>query len=400
MANLLPRPLEKGEKIELSIDTVAFGGAGIGRYGDMVVFVPFTVDGDRVSAEIVSVKKRFANAELKSVLIPSPFRVAPLCGAYMRCGACSYQHIAYDYQLLIKKMHVGDALKRIGRFDHIPLEDTIPSPKPYAYRGKADFHAAINGRGIGNVGFAERKTHSIVDLDRCEINHESINEALSKFKQTPSSTGRFSLWADSAPDTTEPYITRHVRDKEILVPSDGFFQTNLFLTDALVGVVEDFCNLKGAETVLDGYCGSGLFSIFLGSQCKRVYGIETGKSAVLCAEMNVNEAGINTASFHTGDMARILRKRFIRKNLTVDVAVVDPPRTGMTMDALIALIELKTSRIVYVSCNPATLARDLRTLAGYGYSIMRVRPLDMFPQTSHIETVVLLEPQRHNRLAT
>ncbi|MCX5905844.1 MAG: 23S rRNA (uracil-5-)-methyltransferase RumA, partial [Deltaproteobacteria bacterium] len=186
-------------------------------------------------------------------------------------------------------------------------------------------------------------------------------------------------------------IIRQVGGREMLVPRDGFFQANLYLTDTLVRVVEEFCDLSGTETVIDGYCGSGLFSLFLAPHCGRIYGIEAEGDAVLCAEENLNRAGIHTASFYAGDVARILRERFIGKNIPVDVALVDPPRIGLGPDALAALGDLKAPKIVYVSCNPATLARDLRILAGFGYAIRRVQPLDMFPQTSHIETVVLLE---------
>jgi len=384
------RTLERGDEIELTIDAVAFGGAGIGRYGEMVVFVPYTVDGDRVSVEIVDVKKRFATAGVKSVHKPSPFRTTPRCVAYTRCGACSYQHIAYGYQLIIKNRQVRDALERIGRFENIPLNDTIPSPEHYGYRGKADVHVATGKGQVRAVGFAARATNHIVDLTRCEIVHESINEALSLLRQERSSAGRRPLWSAPAEEVPGSRLIRRVRDREMLVPRHGFFQANLYLTDALVKVVEEFCNLSGSETVLDGYCGAGLFSLFLAPRCGRLYGIEADSDAVRCAEENLNRAGITTAVFYVGDMARVLRERFIRKNLSMDVALVDPPRVGLGPDVLAALGELNPPKIVYVSCNPTTLGRDLRALADFGYGIRRVQPLDMFPQTSHIETVVIL----------
>jgi 23S rRNA (uracil1939-C5)-methyltransferase len=170
----------------------------------------------------------------------------------------------------------------------------------------------------------------------------------------------------------------------MLVPRDGFFQANLYLTDTLVDVVEKFCNLSGTETVLDGYCGSGLFSLFLAPRCGRIYGIEAKRDAIRCAKENMNQAGINLAFFYTGDIAHVLWNRFIRESIPVDVVLVDPPRIGLEQDALEALIALNPAKIVYVSCNSSTLA-------SFGYYIRRVQPLDMFPQTSHIETVVLLE---------
>lgn len=383
--------MERGDEIELAIDAVAFGGAGIGRHGKMVVFVPFTVDGDTVSVKIVAVKKRFATAELRFIHTLSPFRITPRCPVHTRCGACSYQHIAYDHQVDLKHRQVRDALKRIGCFDTIPVKDMIPSPQAYGYRGKADFHVTTREGQKQAIGFAARASNNIVDLERCEIVHESINDALSLMRRDGSPAGRRPLWSAPAEEISGSRIMRRVKGREMLVPRDGFFQANLSLTDTLIDVVEEFCSLSGTETVLDGYCGSGLFSLFLASRCARLYGIEVESDAVRCAEENMNRAGINSAVFHTGDMARILRDRFIRENLPVDVVLVDPPRIGLEPETLAALGALNPPKIVYVSCNPATLARDLRVLAGFGYRIMRVQPLDMFPQTSHIETVVLLE---------
>jgi 23S rRNA (uracil1939-C5)-methyltransferase len=337
------------------------------------------------------VKKRFATAELKFIHAPSPFRITPQCAAYTRCGACSYQHITYNHQVVLKNRQVHDTLKRIGRFDTIPMEDTIPSPQAYGYRGKADIHATTGERPEWAIGFAARATNSIVDLERCEIVHESINNALFLMRRDGAPAGRWPLWSAPAEEVPESRIIRRVKGREMLIPRDGFFQANLYLTDTLVDVVEEFCNLSGAETVIDGYCGSGLFSLFLAPRCGRIYGIEAEGDAVRCAEENLNRAGINSAVFYTGDMDRILRDRFIRESIPVDVALVDPPRIGLEPDTLAALGALNPPKIVYVSCNPATLARDLRALAGFGYSIMRVQPLDMLPQTSHIETVVLLE---------
>jgi 23S rRNA (uracil1939-C5)-methyltransferase len=241
------------------------------------------------------------------------------------------------------------------------------------------------------IGFAARATNSIIDLERCEVVHESINKALFLMRQKGSPVGRWPMWSASEEEVLGSQVLRQVKGREMFVPRDGFFQANLYLIDTLVDVVEEFCNLSGTETVIDGYCGSGLFSLFIAPRCGRLYGIEAEGDAVRCAEENLNLAGINSAVFYTGDMVHTLRDRFIRENIPVDVAIVDPPRVGLEPETLAALGALNPPKIVYVSCNPATLARDLRALAGFGYGIMRVQPLDMFPQTSHIETVVLLE---------
>jgi 23S rRNA (uracil1939-C5)-methyltransferase len=385
------RTLKRGDTVELTINTVAFGGAGVGRHGDMVVFVPFTVDGDTVSVEIVDTKKRFVTAELKSIHNPSPHRTIPRCEAFTRCGACTYQHIAYEHQLVLKKLHVREALERIGRFDRISLEDTIPSPRTYGYRGKADVHIVAERERVPSIGFAARATHRIVDIERCEIVHESINRTLSLLKKERPPTGRIPLWSGPAELVSKSCIVRQVKGRNMLVPLNGFFQANLYLTDILVNIVMEFCNLSGTETVLDGFCGAGLFSLFLAPFCECLYGIDVESESIRCAEDNLKKAGITTAIFEIGDMARILRNRFINKNIRIDLALVDPPRIGLEPDTVEALGILAPRKIVYVSCNPATLARDLRTLAGFGYDVRRVQSLDMFPQTCHIETVVLLQ---------
>jgi 23S rRNA (uracil1939-C5)-methyltransferase len=186
-------------------------------------------------------------------------------------------------------------------------------------------------------------------------------------------------------------IRRIVKDKSILVSPQGFFQANNSLTEKLVDEVVSMCSLSGQETVLDAFCGSGLFSLFLAAEAKKVYGIEMDPEAVAFARINLNEAGYVNTTIINGDVAAMMKKRITAAGSHVDVLVCDPPRLGLNPKAMAAIIEMQPAKIVYVSCNPATQARDMRVLANQGYMLKRLQPIDMFPQTAHIEVVGLME---------
>jgi len=389
--------LKKGDLIPLAIDAVAFGGDGVGRYGEMVVFVPYTADGDEGLIEVVELKKRYARGRLKTLTTPSPFRTAPLCAAYGRCGGCQYQHILYDHQLAIKQKQVQDLFARIGKFARIPLADALPSPSPWHYRGKADVHVVRKPDGRGVVGFTRPSSHDVLDIERCEIVGPGINEALSILRQkAQAQKGKWAdrrdiLWSSpEGPKAPAGYVGRIVKGQELLIPEGGFFQSNRLLAETLLDVVLEMSALTGSETVIDGYCGSGFFSVFLARQARMFYGIESVGDAVRAADRNLKQAGMDQALFYAGDFGDILAEVFVKDGQRVDVLLLDPPRIGLDPGALSAVARLQPSRIVYVSCNPATMARDIRFLVDEGFRLERLQPLDMFPQTGHIEVAALL----------
>jgi 23S rRNA (uracil1939-C5)-methyltransferase len=368
----------------------------------MVVFVPFTVTGDEAVIEIVELKRRYAKGRMIRVLIPSPERTTPACPYYIQCGGCQYQHIHYAAQLKIKKMHVIDAFERLGKFNEPPVAVLIRSPRSFGYRGKAEFQIARGGHGKWIAGFMHSSSHNIIDIESCMILDDSINESYRQFREDILSRQTMVKYMEkrifwSNLDGRDPMkqalgtIMRIVKDKSILVSSQGFFQANNSLTEKLVDEVVSMCSLSGQETVLDAFCGSGLFSLFLAAEAKKVYGIEMDPEAVAFARINLNEAGYVNTTIINGDVAAMMKKRITRAGSHVDVLVCDPPRLGLNPKAMAAIIEMQPAKIVYVSCNPATQARDMRVLANQGYMLKRLQPIDMFPQTAHIEVVGLME---------
>ncbi len=396
--------LKIGDRVETVIGDVAFGGDGVGRVSDLVLFVPFAVDGDEVEIEITEVKKRYARGSLVRIVTPSRHRVAAPCPYYTRCGGCRMQHIEYAHQLELKERQVLQSFGRIAKLPLPPAVPAIPSPLPYGYRGKAEFHLA-GGRGGGRLGLMALATNDLVEVERCGIVDESINRKYAELREALRSGSvriggdRQAIWSDEPGEPpTEmvigfgkaPDVTRIVRGKRIAVPCRGFFQANAALVGELVDQVVGMSGLTGRETVIDAYGGAGLFSLFLGERAGRLFGIEGDPEAARCAGINLRRHGLAQADFFCGDVAAVLEKEFVRRRVTADVVVLDPPRDGCGGGTLESVAALRPERIVYVSCNPATQARDVRHLSNHGYALRRLHPLDMFPQTAHIEVVALL----------
>lgn len=402
-----------GEHIITEIRDVAFGGDGVGRNEDLVIFVPFTVDGDEVEVEIIEVKKRYAQGRLVRIIVPSHHRVTPLCRYYTRCGGCRMQHISYAHQLELKHRQVAETFRRIAKLSLPPLEPVIASPRPYDYRGKAEFHLAGGRAGSLRVGLMALASNDLVDIERCEIVDESINRKYRIFREALLG-GRLHLqddrqiiWSDEQGEPpTEVQIesrksleiTRIVGEKRMSVPYRGFFQANIMLVRELVEQVLKMSELSGRETVIDAYGGAGLFSLFLGAKAGRIFGIEGDREAARCAALNLRREGLVQAEFFTGDVANVLRCEFAPRGLRTDVVVLDPPRDGCGGGVIETVAAIRPERIIYVSCNPATQARDVRLLSEYGYTMRLLQPIDMFPQTAHIEVLAVLTSGEAGRL--
>ena len=397
--------LQAGEVVKTTIDAVAFGGAGVGRVKGMVVFAPFTVTGDEVELEIGEVRKKFALGKLRRILTPSRYRIAPLCRYFGQCGGCQLQHVAYEHQLELKEKQVREIFERLGKFSSPPLLDIIPSPERFNYRGKADYHVRTAKEGdIPAVGFMHASEDRVLDIERCEIVEESINLACLAFRENLFRSGRATknkrqtIWSAAGGEdylgggnSDEPaLVMRTVKNRRLIVPYRGFFQINNSLVDLLVDKVIDLCELTGVEMVLDGYCGAGLFSFFLAPQACSVTGVEINGGALQCARSNLQEAGLLNAVFFQGEIGGIIKQKLIKRGMKADVLVLDPPRSGCRKEVLDAVREMQPKKIVYISCNPSTQARDIRYLVDNGFSIKLLQPLDMFPQTGHIEVIGLL----------
>lgn len=397
--------VKAGDVVELTMEQVAFGGEGIGRCGNMVVFVPYTVDGDIARIEILECRKRYARGRLQEILQPSPHRTPPYCEDYIRCGGCCYQHIAYTHQLLLKETQVRDAFKRIGRIPSPPIRPVIASPEPYHYRLKADFHLRLQKGKAPALGLMSGASNRIVEIEQCKIVEESINQLFQDLRKKLlhgswiPRRDRLTLWSTdnkghSGGVNTEQlratWITRTIKNRTLTVHRDGFFQANQYLIDTMIDRVISAADLSGSETVVDGFCGCGLFGLFLAPLTKAVHGIEGNARAVQAARGNAENNGLQNLFFHKGDVAEVVRRVFFNPPVQVDVLILDPPRVGCGKELLENILRLGPKRIVYVSCNPATQARDIQSLIAGGYHLKYIQPLDMFPQTAHIELVALL----------
>ena len=357
--------------VDLKIEDVAFGGKGVGRQNGKAVFVPYTIDGETVSAEIVRAKKHFAEAELVEVRESSPHRVAPPCPYFGRCGGCTYQHIDYPHQLAIKWRQVRDVLQRIGKLEDVPMRPIISSPLPYAYRNRITVHAQDSV-----VGFFQRDSHRLMDIERCPISVEEVNRALAELRAQRVRDGHYTLRAGSGPRI--------------------FSQAN----DAMANALRDLISQSippGQELLVDAYCGAGFLAKGLLDKFERVIGIDwdrfaieaarkgaSAKESYIAGDIEVELSQTRSGGFQAADFNT--RRSGDRRSLTL---IVDPPATGLTTEVRRIILEAAPGTFIYVSCNPSTLARDLSELQ-QGFTIESVTPLDMFPQTAEIEVAVHL----------
>src|SRR5436189_1656805 len=355
--------------VDLKIEDVAFGGKGVGRDNGKAVFIPFTIDGEIVSAELVREKKQFAEAELVDLKESSPHRVNPECPYFGRCGGCAYQHISYEHQLAIKWRQVRDVLQRIGKLKDVPMRPIIPSPEQYGYRNRITVHAED-----GVIGFFRRDSHRLIDIERCPISRDEVNRALTELRERNPRDGHYTLRMPSS---------RRV-----------FSQTNDDVANALRDLIVDLVPAN-QDLLIDAYCGAGFFAKALLNKFERVVGIDWDKFAIAHAKEDATEK----EAYIAGDVADVeaavsaanlgesrVGTRATTPNTTL---IVDPPATGLSANVRRAILDLAPATMIYVSCNPATLARDLKELHEK-FTIDSVTPLDMFPQTAEIEVAVHL----------
>ena len=362
---------------DLKIQDVAFGGKGVAREQGKAVFVPYTIEGELVSAEIVREKKQFAEADLVEVKESSPNRVAAQCPYFGRCGGCAYQHTEYEHQLAIKWRQVRDALQRIGKLKDVPMRPIVPSPRQYAYRNRITVHAQD-----GVIGFFRRDSHRLIDIECCPISREEVNRALAELREQ-----------------------KHLRDGHYTLRTASevrvFSQINDEVAQALRDLIVDLVP-QNQDLLIDAYCGAGFFAKALLDKFPRVIGIDWDRFAIAAAKQNASEK----ETYIAGDVETELQKvgavhlnRPARGNDTVTgrlrsiaptTLIIDPPATGLTEGVRKAISDLAPETLIYVSCNPPTLARDLKDLHEK-FVIESVTPLDMFPQTAEIEVLAHLE---------
>jgi tRNA/tmRNA/rRNA uracil-C5-methylase (TrmA/RlmC/RlmD family) len=368
-----------GSRHTVTIKDVGFGGEGVARLDDFVIFVPFVMTGEVVEVEITEVKKKFARAKLARVVEASPERAQPLCRYYGDCGGCQYQHIEYSAQLRLKHKQICDLFERIGGFDSKVIAPVIPCPEPYGYRNRIMIRSQWNKPKQGlNIGFIRADNRLVVDIEECKIAEPALNEQILHVRAHPPPKGGIKVVLRIAPDGWE-------------VPKDSFFQNNFFLLPQLVEAVRACLKRSGARYLVDACCGVGFFSLELAGEVEAFAGIELDQLAVKSARKNAESKGSRNGEFIAGRTEEELPKLMERFSASQTAVILDPPRTGCLPDTLALLREVRPRAVIYVSCHPATMARDLNILCTGGvFELAHVAPVDMFPQTAHVECVAEL----------
>jgi 23S rRNA (uracil1939-C5)-methyltransferase len=381
------------EPLELSIDSLAAGGEGVGRdTGGRVVFVPFAAPGDRLRVRVVEAHARFARAEIEAILSPGASRVSPRCRVFGDCGGCAWQHVAYPAQLAAKRAILRDALERIGGLAPPPIE-LMPSPAPYGYRGRARLVA----QG-GCVGFRRRRSHEPCPIASCPLLAPPLDAALAELAGRPALADgewELALGGDGAVRTSA--LAQPDPDARVAIAAAGerielspgvFAQANALLHDALARCVVEAAGAGGEA--LELFAGAGFFTLALARRFARVVAVESDARAVADLTRNLAAAGLRHVRALEARSETLLADARSQR-VAPEVVVLDPPRGGVGARASRDLARLPARRVVHVSCDPATLARDLRELAARGFALARVVAFDLFPQTPHVEAVAVLE---------
>ncbi len=344
----------------VTVSDVAFGGKGVARHEGKVFFIPFTVPGDVVNVRITRDKKKFAEAEVLEVLTPSPDRAEPKCAWYGQCGGCAYQHIAYPAQLALKHRQVEQTLRRVGHLADVPMRPIIPAPEPYGYRNRIRVHVSH-----GQAGFFANASHELVPVSRCDLAQNGVNEALHDLRRARVQDGDYTLVAQAE-------------------RGRFFEQTNDAVAAELLVFVESLLP-SGHDLLVDAYCGAGFFAHRLASKFTNVVGIEESEFAIDHAK----RTAAPNERFIVGDVADHLADVLAPATPATTTLLLDPPATGLTPRVLDHILASAPASVIYVSCNPATLARDLAALLPT-YRLKSITPLDMFPQTAEVEVVAEL----------
>jgi len=349
--------------LELQIQDVAFGGKGVARTDGKAVFVPYVIDGESVSASITREHKKFLDAELENIITPSPHRVEPCCPYFGRCGGCVYQHIEYEHQLALKWRQVKETLRRIGGLKEPPMRPFIPAPIEYGYRNRITVHVRD-----GVIGFFRRESNKLLGIERCPIARDEVNAKLTDLRARNPHDGHYTLRVIDGP-------------RVFTQANDGVAAAMLDLVDRLLA--------SAGGTLVDAYCGAGFFAKRLRARFDRVIGIDWDQRAIAIAREDANENETYVAADVETELGAILRSIASGSGKGNSVVIVDPPATGLSKIIVEALIENQPSQLIYVSCNPGTLARDLAALKE-SFRVDSITPLDMFPQTAEIEVAVKL----------
>lgn len=457
--------VKKGQDIELTIESLAFGGKGVAKVDGLAIFVERVIPGQKVLARIFKKKKSFAEAYPLEILENAPNEIEAKCPAFGTCGGCRLQNLDYEDQLLEKTRQVSDLIQRVGGFENFEIPMAIPSPQVFNYRNKMEFTFTDNPwrtnpedkpKPMGLGQHIPGRFDKVINLEHCYLQKDILNDILKftyeyaeKHQWEPYNTRTHKGWARNlvlryGEHTNEimvnlvtrtydkqrmqdfkteimkafPQITTLINNittrlsdvavgerEEILhgpgvikdslggyefeISANAFFQTNTLQAEQLYEEALKGADLQGGEVVYDLYCGTGTIALFLAQKAKQVYGFELIADSVKNARKNARDQGVKNVEFVLGDLKDVLSET-MSKIEPADVIVVDPPRAGLHQNVVNDIIKMAPRRLVYVSCNPSTLARDLKLFCDQEYELLTVKPVDMFPHTTHIESVAQL----------
>ena len=415
--------------MQIEIDSIAFGGAGIAKKDGKVFFVRGGLPKDVVEINIIKDKGKYAEAVISEIITPSPDRITPKCPVFDTCGGCQLQNLNYQAQLREKEHIIEETLGRLGGLYDVPIDPIVPSPSEFEFRNKVTLSTWFY-KGSWHVGYNQKGSTRKVAINSCPISDGIVNNTIKRISEILSSLGdphyplekiHVSSNGTRSQVTLVPrtsrkgntlktllrHLKRHpetenssisgagetgfefsIMGNKFLTTPSAFTQVNSKVNELMIKCVLDFTNLTGKETVLDLYSGIGNFSIPLALKSKEVLGVEVSNNSVKLARENSELNSVKNIVFQNAsceDAIQILAEQEEK----FDLVVLDPTREG-SKEILEGLVDLSPDKIVYVSCDPATLARDLKKLGELGFKVLKVRPFDMFPQTFHIESVTLL----------
>lgn len=401
---------------EITLTTLTYGGEAMGRLPDgRAVFVPFGLPNEHVRVRLTEEKKGFARGEILEISESSSERITPRCIHFSKCGGCHYQNLSYENQLKAKEEILRDQLKRIGKIENPPVKPMIASPAVWNYRNHMQFHLTEDGK----VGFVNSRGRSVIPISECHLPEAAIQTFWPELQfETTLGAERISvrtgqdeelilILESENPETPEleieadisvvhiydedsvviagqDHLTINVLEKNFHVSAASFFQVNTKMAEKMVQHLLVMLPVSSETTLMDVYCGAGLFSKFFAPKCKQVIGIESSESA--CEDFAINLDEFENVELYEGEAEEIL-PALVGKFDGPLYMIVDPPRAGIEKHALDAIINIKPQVIAYVSCDPSTLARDAARLIHAGYQLEEITPFDLFPQTYHIESI-------------
>ncbi|PWH17066.1 MAG: hypothetical protein DDG59_08455 [Anaerolineae bacterium] len=404
-------------QIAVTMDEMVFGGSAMGRLPDgRALFVPYALAGERVLVEIAEEKAHHAFGKLLSVLQPSPQRIAARCPHFGECGGCHYQHLPYPEQVNLKAKLLVEQFQRIGGFDEVPPVEIYPSPAAWHYRNSLQFHLTPEGK----LGFQRAQSQETLAIEQCFLPVEPLMDLWKQIELDPTSgVERAVLRCDSVGNLLLVLESQNPQPPEVLIEelpisvvhlspagslviagsehlwmevkgqwlrlsAEAFFQVNLAVAEQIVTFLLNHLTLSSHDTLLEVYCGGGLYSSFLAPKVKRLIGIESSPSA--CRDFEVNLDAFDQVELYEATAEQVLPAL----KLQPQTILLDPPRSGLSKTVRQAIGQLAPPQIAYISCDPATLARDARAFAQCGYRLEHLAFFDMFPQTYHIECVALM----------